>query len=280
MLTAVKDQLEKQMSEKIAALPKDFNQTRFVQNALAVLNESTNLQKCKPQSVVIGLLKGAFLGLDFFRKECYLIPYGQDAQFQTDYRGEMKLAKKYSINPIKDVYSKLVREGDFFNEEVINGKQSIEFKPIPFNDGKIQGAFAVVYYKDGSMMYDAMSFDEIEETRKNFSKVPNGKAWKNSWGEMAKKTVMRRLLKLVEIDFENSEQDKAWNDADDKDYEKDVTPERKKSKLEQSFEKQEKEVKEEIIDSETGEIIPEESSELKLQELFPGQVVGDKNESK
>lgn len=187
------------------ALPKDFNKARFVQNALALVNENPNIAKYGQQKIMAGLLKGAYLGLDFYSKECYLVPYGNDLNYQTDYRGAKKLAKKYSIRPIKDIYAKLVHEGDLFEERIIGGEQSFDFKPKPFNDGKIIGAFAVVLYTDGGMAYDTMSLADLENTRKA-SKASNSPAWKNFTGEMYKKTVLHRLCKHIELDFENPTQ--------------------------------------------------------------------------
>ena len=187
------------------ALPKDFNKARFVQNALALVNENPNIAKYGQQKIMSGLLKGAYLGLDFYSKECYLVPYGNDLNYQTDYRGAKKLAKKYSIRPIKDIYAKLVHDGDLFEEKIVDGEQSFDFKPKPFNDGKIIGAFAVVLYKDGGMAYDTMSLADLENTRKA-SKASNSPAWKNFTGEMYKKTVLHRLCKHIELDFENPTQ--------------------------------------------------------------------------
>ena len=187
------------------ALPKDFNKARFVQNALALVNENPNIAKYGQQKIMAGLLKGAYLGLDFYSKECYLVPYGNDLNYQTDYRGAKKLAKKYSIRPIKDIYAKLVHEGDLFEEKIIGGEQSFDFKPKPFNDGKIIGAFAVVLYTDGGMAYDTMSLADLENTRKA-SKASNSPAWKNFTGEMYKKAVLHRLCKHIELDFENPTQ--------------------------------------------------------------------------
>lgn len=191
------------------ALPKDFNKARFVQNAIALLNDNPQLQKYSQSQLMAGLMKGAYLGLDFYSKECYLIPYGDQLNYQTDYRGAKKLAKKYSIRPIKDIYAKLVREGDEFEEVIINGEQGINFKPKPFNDGNIIGAFAVCLYQDGGLVYDTMSLADLENTRKS-SKAPNSPAWKNFTGEMYKKTVLHRLCKHIELDFESPEQRSAF----------------------------------------------------------------------
>jgi len=219
-LVTVHENLECLLKEKSEALPKDFNQTRFLQNCMTVLMDTKNIEKMDAKSIARTMLKGAFLGLDFFTKECYAIAYGNQLNFQTDYKGEIKLAKKYSINPIKDVYAKLVKEDDVFLEKIQNGQQSVDFQPNSFSDKKIIGAFAVVLYNDGSMIYDTMTHKEIEGIRSKFSKASNSKAWVDTWGEMAKKTVLRRLLKLVQLDFDRSEQDTAFEESSAFDFSK------------------------------------------------------------
>lgn len=206
----ISESLEKQ----VAALPADLNKQRFIQNCMTVLQEGqADFSQCQSGTVVRTLLKGAFLGLDFFSGECYAIPYKGECKFQTDYKGEIKLAKKYSSNPIKDIYAKVVREGDEFEEVIENGQQKINFRPKTFNDGEILGAFAICLYKDGSMIYDTMSKADIEHTRRTFSKAADSKAWKESYGEMCKKTVLRRLCKLIDLNFDNAEQIKAFEDG-------------------------------------------------------------------
>lgn len=204
-----KAKTELTFSEKLAdklesisdALPKDFNQTRFVQNSLALLNDKPELAQFSQAQIMNGLLKGSYLGCDFFNSECWLIPYKGQLQFQLSYKGEKKLAKKYSTRPIQDIYAKVVRQGDEFTEQIIDGKQSIDFKPLPFNGGAIIGAFAVCLYLDGGMIYETMSLEEIETARKQgMGSTP---AWKNFYQEMAKKTVLKRLCKNVDIDLEN-----------------------------------------------------------------------------
>lgn len=207
--------LDKLIDSKMAAMPDGFNKTRFLQNCMTVLNDTKGIENCQPLSIARTLLKGAFLGLDFFQKECYAIPYGSELQFQTDYKGETKMAKKYSIRPIKDIYAKIVRDGDLFEEEVINGQQSINFKPKAFNDGEILGAFAVVLYEDGGMDYETMTTAEIEQIRQDFSKMKNGLMWTKTPGEAYKKTVLRRLTKHIEKDFASIEQAKEYDKASD-----------------------------------------------------------------
>lgn len=193
------------------ALPRDFNKARFVQNTLSLLNDNPDLAKYGQAQIVGGLLKGAYLGLDFYAHECYLIPYGKSLNYQTDYRGEKKLVKKYSIRPIKDITAEIVREGDDFSVGIKDNVRVVNFTPKPFNTGKIVGAFALVEYADGGIGIDTMSVAELENTRKH-SKASNSPAWRDFTSEMYRKTVLRRLCKHIEIDFENQTQRSTYED--------------------------------------------------------------------
>ena len=203
------------------ALPKDFNKTRFVQNAIALLNDNDTLieynKSYGSKNILAGLLKGAYLNLDFVSNEAYLIPYGKKLQFMPSYRGCVKLAQKYSIRPVKDIYAKVVRKGDEFEEKIVDGQPTIDFKPLPFNDGEIIGAFAVCQFQDGGMQYDVMTLKELENTRKA-SKMKNGPAWSQYTSEMYRKTVIHRLVKHLQIDFDNPEQYKYFNEDNQGDF--------------------------------------------------------------
>ena len=194
------------------ALPKDFNKTRFVQNCLSVLNDDPDrYMKFSTPVILSNIVRASYLGLEFSNKECYLVPYGDKLNFMIGYTGAMKLAKKYSARPVKNIYAKLIRDGDVFEEVIVNGEPSINFKPVFPNDGKIIGAFAVVLFKDGGMNYEAMTLDELENTRKH-SKASNSMAWKDFTGEMYKKTVIRRLCKYIDLEFENPTQQSTFDD--------------------------------------------------------------------
>lgn len=207
------EQLNDKLISVKDALPKNFNRERFVQNALAVINEQPELAKANKAQLQLGLLKGAYLGLDFMNKECYLITYGNAINFQTDYKGEIKFVKRYSIRKIHDIYARVVRQGDEFQETIKDGKPSFNFTPKPFSNAEIVGAFAVVLYEDGGMDIETMSKEDIQSVRNNYSKAANSKAWKNSFDEMSKKVVLRRLCKHIETDFETVEAKKAWEEG-------------------------------------------------------------------
>lgn len=218
----IKTGLTKKLTENKEALPAGFNQQRFILNCITVIQDmmkddkkKAQLEKINPETIPVCLAKAAYLGLDFFNGECYAIPYGGNLTFQTDYKGEIKLCKRYSKNKIKDIFAKVVRQGDFFMEEVDGGKQNVKYRPKPFSNEQMIGAFAIVVFEDGSMMYDTMSSEDIENVRNTYSKAKDSQAWKSSTGEMYKKTVLRRLCKLIDLDFDNIEQQKAYEDGGD-----------------------------------------------------------------
>ena len=218
----IKTGLTKKLTENKEALPAGFNQQRFILNCITVIQDmmkdnkkKEQLEKINPETIPVCLAKAAYLGLDFFNGECYAIPYGGNLTFQTDYKGEIKLCKRYSKNKIKDIFAKVVRQGDFFMEEVDGGKQNVQYRPKPFSNEQMIGAFAIVVFEDGSMMYDTMSSEDIENVRNTYSKAKDSQAWISSTGEMYKKTVLRRLCKLIDLDFDNIEQQKAYEDGGD-----------------------------------------------------------------
>lgn len=229
------------------ALPKDFNRERFIQNALSVCNGNADLQKCSKSSLIEGLMKGAFLGLDFCMKECYLIPYGNTATFQTDYKGEIKFVKKYSIRPIKDIYAELVRKDDEFERWIeADGTQHFTFKQ-KMGNSDIVGAFAVCQFADGGLQIEVMSIEDIQSVRNAYSKQSQGKTWKSSFGEMSKKVVLRRLCKHINTSFESIEAQQAWEDGSGMDFTNGSAVDH--SDIAQPFGKKE-ESEEEIIEAE------------------------------
>ena len=197
--------LTTELENNRAALPADFNIARFTQNSLALLNSNDVLKKFAKQygtaQIKVGLMRGAYLGLDSLNAEMYLVPYGSQLNFMPSYKGMVKLCMRYSTRPIKSIYAKCVREDDFFEETIVSGEPTINFKPVPFSDKPIIGVFGICIFADGGCTYEVMSRDEVEQCRKS-SKAQNSPAWKSYWSEMAKKTVLRRLSKSITLDMD------------------------------------------------------------------------------
>lgn len=222
-LVTVEANLATTLAAKAAALPDGFQAAKFQQNCVAMLKglKKQDLMKIKPQDVVSCLMKGAILDLDFQNGECYAIPYWNkeegknDLNFQTDYKGEEKVARTYSIKPIFNIVKEVIREGDKYQKIIEDGCVRFKFEPLPLNNKPIIGAFAQVIFTDGSSIGEDMPIAEMEQLRKDFSKAPNSPAWTKRASEMYKKTVLRLVLKNVSKSFKNSAQQIAYSTASD-----------------------------------------------------------------
>ena len=230
-LSSIQNALMKEITEKREMMPPGFNQTRFAMNCVTVIQDmlkdsdkKKNLSQVSINSIVMCFMQGAYLGLDFMNRECYAIPYGGEMNFQTDYKGEIKVCKRFSDDPIKDIYAKVVREGDMYDEGVQGGIQQLNFKPVPFSNKPIIGAFAVVVFKDGTIKYDSMSTEEMDHTREVYSKAKKSQAWRESAGEMYKKTVIRRLSKTIDLNLDNVELIKAYEEGSGFEFEDRTSP--------------------------------------------------------
>lgn len=212
--------IENSIAKMGEGLPKELNKDRFIQNCITLFYEHPEYKQYNKTDIAVGLMKGAVLGLDFMSKECYLIPYGHKLNFQTDYKGDVKVARRYAKRPVQDIYAKLVKDGDLFesgireNQTYLNHEEKNPFD----NNKKIVGVYAVVKYVDGGIEYETMSAEEIEQVRNVFSKSKNSPAWQNTWGEMAKKTCLRRLCKHITIDFESVERQLAFDEGSDMNF--------------------------------------------------------------
>lgn len=197
--------LTTELNEHKAALPANFNIDRYVQNAISLLNGNEALMKYAKQygtaQIKAGLMRAAYQDLDAMNQEVYLIPYSSTLQFMPSFKGMAKMVRKYSTRKVRDIYSKVVREGDVFEESIVNGQPTINFTAKPFNNGEIIGVFAVCLFEDGGLVYETMSRADVEQCRKS-SKAQNSPAWKCYWSEMARKTVIRRLCKSITLNMD------------------------------------------------------------------------------
>lgn len=202
------DKLSTELVKSGAVFADESAKKRFVTNALALLNGNETLSSFArtngTSQIMGGLIQGAQLNLDFMNREAYLVPYGKKLDFMISPKGAVKLAKSKSVRPIREIYSKIVREGDFFELTDEGGVQSYTFKPKPFNNAEVIGVFAVAIFEDGGLLLEMMNKDDLDACR-NASKASNSPAWKNFTTEMYRKCAIHRLCKNISLDLSESE---------------------------------------------------------------------------
>ena len=127
-------------------------------------------------------------------------PTATKVQFLVGYRGLLDLARR--SGSVQAVEARVVYEKDAF-KYAFGLKPLLEHIPATEEDrGAVAFVYAVVHLRDGTPQWDVMSRGEIEAHRKQYSRAATDGPWITSWDEMAKKTVLRRVLKLCPASVE------------------------------------------------------------------------------
>lgn len=182
-------------------LPRHRDAERLIKLALVAATKTPKLLQCTQESVIQAVMTSAELGLDISGTmgEAYILPYGQTATFQLGYKGMVKLARQ--SGEIARIEAEVVYSNDHFvYRKGLN--PVLDFDPVVVGDrGEAVGAYALIEYVRGGIEADYMHITEIEKVRK-VSKAGGSGPWRDWWDEMAKKTVIRRLLKRATLSTE------------------------------------------------------------------------------
>ena len=217
-LASYENNLESLLQKGVDAIPKTVNADRLKLNALMAIASDSKLMleaQKQPAKIAQFVFNLTLQGLDLLNREAYILNYGGKLQVVLDYKGEKKLAMQYSIKPIKQISSGVVREND---KQIWSDENYFrhEFKPFDSHEqrGKVVGAYCTIHYKDGTREDSFVNMEEIEKVR---SVSPSSKSefspW-NKWFEsMVEKTAVKKAMKNIYLDFENQLQQVAYVDS-------------------------------------------------------------------
>lgn len=198
----------KSMQEEFKnALPKVLTPERFTRIALTALNNTPELKKCTATSLVGGLMQAAQLGLEPNTPlgQAYLIPYKNkgvlECQFQVGYKGMLDLA--YRSEEIKSVQAYVVYENDKFEYE-LGLDPKLKHVPAVNDRGEAIFVYAVFKTNNGGYGFEVMSINDVKEHGKKYSKSFSSQysPWTTNFEEMAKKTVIKKVLKYAPLKTE------------------------------------------------------------------------------
>lgn len=196
-------QMLKAMETEIAkALPSMVSSERFQRVALTAFSSNPKLQQCDPKSFIAAMMQSAQLGLEPNTpiQQAYLIPYGNQVQFQVGYKGLLELAQR--SGKIKTIYAHEVRENDDFEMDY-GLNQALKHKPLLKGDrGPVIGYYAVYHTVEGGYSFVFMTKNEVIEFAQAKSKTFKNGPWQTDFDAMAKKTVIKQLLKYAPISIE------------------------------------------------------------------------------
>ena len=134
--------------------------------------------------------------------QAYLIPYKNrgvdEVQFQLGYKGLIDLA--YRSGEVELVQAHIVYENDDFTLEY-GLEPKLVHKPADRDRGEPIKVYAMFKTKTGGYGFDVMSMDDVRRHAEKYSQAYKSgfSPWKSNFEEMAKKTVLKRVLKYAPL---------------------------------------------------------------------------------
>lgn len=188
--------------------PKTFD--KEVSFALQHISRNKQLQKATTESKLEAVMNVAQCGLSLnpVLKQAYLVPRSENvggqwvvkAHLEPSYQGLCKLVT--DTGSAKQIYSHIVYDEDLF-ECSLGTNPSVDHKP-KFKSKDILLVYMVAVLADGSNHVEVMTLEEIHEIRERSESYKAFKAdkiksciWESDFGEMSRKTVIRRGVKYL-----------------------------------------------------------------------------------
>jgi recombination protein RecT len=179
----------------LMALPPQIPIERFVRVAMTAISKAPDIADCTRESLYGAFMAAAQDGLLPDGREAAIVKYGTAAQYMPMARGILK--KIRNSGELGMIHVELIHRDEEFTYHVDENGPHLFHKPQVFGSkGVIDGVYAIAKTKDGESYIEVMNREEVEEVRA-ISKAKNAGPWTQWWGEMAKKTVIRRLSKRL-----------------------------------------------------------------------------------
>jgi len=194
--------LESKRDELFGLLPSNIHKERFLRNIIMQIKMNGNLKNCSISSIAKACVQASTLGLDIgVLGSAYLVPYGNEAQLSIGYQGYIDLAYRSGM---KAIHTGIVRELDSYKATHEDFEHSYDPFGTTEERGPVVGVYALVVLPTGTTYSELMSTSEVDQIRQG-SRSANSPAWRDHWGEMAKKVVIRRALKRAPMSTETKE---------------------------------------------------------------------------
>ena len=200
------DLITKSKSQFAMALGKAIDPERFTRIAITTLRQNPKLLQCSEISLLGALMQSAQLGLEpNLLGQSYLIPFmnkgKMECQFQIGYKGLIKLFYNSSNAQLLDVHE--VYQNDQFDYE-FGLTPCLTHKPALSNRGDVIAYYAIAKLKEGATSFAVLSKEDAINHAKKFSQAYKGgySPWQTNFDEMAKKTVIKMVLKYMPLSTE------------------------------------------------------------------------------
>lgn len=187
------------------ALPDHVPVEKFVRTVLTAVQGNKDLMSADKNTLFAACLECATDGLLPDGREAAIVPFrskdrGLEATYMPMVGGLLKMMR--NSGEIATIVPNIVCENDEFDYWIDEDGEHIKHRPkLDGNRGELTHAYVIARMKDGSKTFEVMSKNEIEQVREA-SKAKTSGPWTEWYGEMAKKTVIRRISKRLAMSTE------------------------------------------------------------------------------
>lgn len=186
-------------AKSIAALcGSDVEANKLYVASVGHIVRSPGLMQCTPQSLQNCIMLSATTKLyPGPYQECAYVPYKGQASFQPMYQGLIKLAIRGQV--AKSFSANVVYEKDFFEMEEGTNAYIKHKRFLGADRGQRVGCYALAKLRDEQTTFIFMSEEEVQSIKKRSQAVASGRSspWDSDEDEMIRKTVIKRLCKLL-----------------------------------------------------------------------------------
>ena len=176
----------------IKGLTSDISPDKFMATCYNLLLINPDIAKCDKMTVLNAVNRSAQMGLspDPIRGESYFIPRKNACTFQIGYKGLIKMA--IASGAIKIIQCFAVHENEHL---IMRAGEKPDYIISRGDRGELEGFLCLAKLGENEWDFEYMTVSEINRIRDNFKATDF--VWSKNYNEMAKKTVIKRLLKRI-----------------------------------------------------------------------------------
>jgi recombination protein RecT len=170
----------------------------FMSSVISVANGNPQLRKAEPMSIIGAAMVAATMQLQVVPTlgQCYIIPYGNKAQLQVGYLGLIQLCQR--SGQFKKILAASVHEGEYVSGDEFD--EDYVFDKKQKKSDKIIGYMAKFELLNG---FTKTAYWDVETVKAHATKYSQAfrsgynSPWKSDFDGMAKKTVLKSILKFA-----------------------------------------------------------------------------------
>lgn len=197
-IESFRNTLARMQPEFTAALPPQIPAEKFIRTVITVVQMNPRYLEADRRSLLGSCMKAAQDGLLLDGREAALVPFngkgGTALQYMPMIAGILK--KIRNSGELASISANVVYQRDKFDYELGDDERIVHKPHLGEDRGAAMAVYAIARTKDGAVYREVMSVGEVEKIRQS-SKAANAGPWVNHWGEMARKTVLKRLAKRL-----------------------------------------------------------------------------------